>query len=263
MPSKPHQPNTHIPVKPVIRLHELGLSFQRGEHPAFRNISLEAKAREFISIIGPSGCGKSTLLKTAAGLIKPTNGSIEWETGDQPEIAFIFQDPTLLPWMTALENVELPLKLCGVSTPERKARCKQAMEKVLLGNYHHYYPKALSGGMKMRVSLARAMTLQPKLLFLDEPFGALDAITRNQMNQLLLELKEQQNWTALMVTHSVNEAVYMSDRVIVMTRSPGTIHAVLHIDLPHPRTESMQSDPEYIAYVQKVREWIGKEVHEL
>jgi NitT/TauT family transport system ATP-binding protein len=260
MPSNPHRQKVKTPLKPVIRLHELGLSFRGGKHDAFWNISLEAKAGEFISIIGPSGCGKSTLLKTAAGLIKPTGGSIEWEAEKQPEIAFIFQDPTLLPWMTALGNVEVPLKLSGVSGPERKARCEQAMEKVLLGDYRHYYPKALSGGMKMRVSLARAMTLNPKLLFLDEPFGALDAITRNQMNQLLLELQEQQHWTALMVTHSVNEAVYMSDRVIVMTRSPGTIQTTLQIDLPHPRTELLQSHPEYIAYVQKIREWIGKEV---
>lgn len=256
-----HRSNSEMSAKPVIRLRGLGLDFDGGKHTAYREISLEARAGEFITIIGPSGCGKSTLLKTAAGLIEPTCGQIEWGISEPPEIAFIFQDPTLLPWMTALKNVEVPLKLKGVNGTERKTRCEEAMDKVLLGSYRNFYPKALSGGMKMRVSLARAMTLNPKLLFLDEPFGALDAITRNQMNQLLLELKEQQNWTAIMVTHSVNEAVYMSDRVVVMTRSPGTIHKTLQIDLSHPRTETLQSSPDYIAYVQQIRDWVGKEVH--
>ena len=256
-----HRDYTAKPVSPVIRLQGLGLDFDGGKHKAYREINLEAKAGEFITIIGPSGCGKSTLLKTAAGLIRPTSGQIEWGISEPPEIAFIFQDPTLLPWMTALKNVEVPLKLKGVGAAERKARCEEAMNKVLLENYRHFYPKALSGGMKMRVSLARAMTLNPKLLFLDEPFGALDAITRNQMNQLLLELKEQQKWTAIMVTHSVNEAVYMSDRVVVMTHSPGTIHKTLQVNLPHPRTEALQSSPDYVAYVQQLRDWVGKEVH--
>ena len=261
MVSDAQQSVSNHPVRPVIRLQQLGLDFDGGKHRAFREIDLEASEGEFISIIGPSGCGKSTLLKTAAGLIKPTRGQIEWASDEPPEIAFIFQDPTLLPWMTALKNVEVPLRLKGVNGSERRTRCEEAMDKVLLGNYRDFYPRTLSGGMKMRVSLARAMTLNPKLLFLDEPFGALDAITRNQMNQLLLELKEQQNWTALMVTHSVNEAVYMSDRVVVMTRSPGTIHGTLKIDLPHPRKEAQQSSPEYLAYVQQIRDWVGKEVH--
>lgn len=260
MLSNPHRSSMDLPGQPILKLRGLSLSFDGGTRAAYENIDLVAKPGEFITIIGPSGCGKSTLLKTTAGLIKPTSGSIEWENNTQPETAFIFQDPTLLPWMTALSNVDVPLKLKGMEKSKRTPICAKAIEKVLLGEYRDYYPNALSGGMKMRVSLARAMTLRPKLLFLDEPFAALDAITRNQMNQLLLDLKEQQNWTALMVTHSVNEAVYMSDRVVVMTHSPGTVMTTLPIHLPHPRTESLQSTPEYLEYVHHIRKWIGKEL---
>lgn len=244
----------------LLRIQNLSLSFNDGFHYAFQGIDTSIQAGEFISIIGPSGCGKSTLLKTVAGLIQPTTGSLTWAQDQQPESAFIFQDPTLLPWKTALENIEVPLQLKKMSASERGPICEEAINRVLLDKFKDYYPKSLSGGMKMRVSLARAMTIHPQLLFLDEPFGALDAITRNQMNQLLLELKEQQSWTALMVTHSVNEAVYMADRVLVMTHSPGTVLTEIPIDLAHPRTEEMLMDPTYLNYVHDIRELIGKEI---
>jgi len=237
----------------------LSLRFNDTGITAFQGVSLELIEDEIVAIIGPSGCGKSTFLKCVAGLLSASEGRVKWTSEKAPEQAFIFQDPTLLPWLTALGNVGVPLKLRGTSKAERKSRCEKAMREVLLDDFAGYYPKALSGGMKMRVSLARALTLQPELLFLDEPFGALDAMTRNQMNQLVLDLQRELGWTALMVTHSVNEAVYMADRVCVMSSTPGTIRSIVQIDLPKERTIELQSTPEYLRYVNQIRNLIGKE----
>ena len=243
----------------MLELEELGLSFSGSARPAFEDVAFAVRPREFVTLIGPSGCGKSTLLKSIAGLIQPTSGRARWAAGSQPEIAFIFQDPTLLPWMTALGNVEVPLRLRGVSRSERSDICRQAIDQVLLGGFERFFPRALSGGMRMRVSLARALTVHPAMLFLDEPFGALDAITRNQMNKLLMDLQLSQGWTGLMVTHSVNEAVFMSDRVLVMSSAPGRILHSVDIDLPRPRTDDMLAAPSYMEQVQRIRRWIGKE----
>ncbi len=245
---------------PMVRIEGLGLHFKQTDKTAFRDIRLNLSRGEIVAIIGPSGCGKSTLLKTIAGLIQASEGGVSWHKNAKPELAFIFQDPTLLPWLTAFRNVEVPLRLRGATGSERKSRCEKAMQEVLLSDYAHYYPKALSGGMKMRISLARALSLDPELLFLDEPFGALDAMTRNQMNQLVLELQRELGWSALMVTHSVNEAVYMADRVCVMTASPGTFLETIEIHLPRHRTMALQSTPDYLHYVAHIRDLIGKEM---
>ena len=244
----------------VVTIAGLGLDFSETGKAAFHGIDLTLEKREIVAIIGPSGCGKSTLLKSIAGLLHPTAGSVQWHQDQHPEIAYIFQDPTLLPWLTALHNVELPLKLQGVSKKERLIQCKKAMTEVLLEDYGNYHPRALSGGMRMRVSLARALTLEPELLFLDEPFAALDAMTRNQMNQLVLELQKELGWSALMVTHSVIEAVYMADRVCVMTASPGTFKEIVPIELPSHRTMDHQTSGPFLEYVSHIRGLIGEEL---
>ena len=248
------------PTEPVVTLDKLGLHFVETGKTAFRNVDLTLGSGEIVALIGPSGCGKSTLLKSIANLLTPTGGSIAWRNGSAPELAYIFQDPTLLPWLTAIGNVEVPLRLRGVPKEERRTQCKKAIQEVLLGEYAHYYPKSLSGGMRMRISLARALTLKPELLFLDEPFGALDAMTRNQMNQLVLKLQRELGWSALLVTHSVQEAVYMADRVCVMTSAPGTLLETIDIHLPRERSMSIQSDPLFLDHVSHIRELIGKEL---
>ena len=245
---------------PVVTLDHLGLQFEETGKTAFRDIHLNLNSSEIVAIIGPSGCGKSTLLKSIAHLLTPTSGTLQWHRGAAPEMAYIFQDPTLLPWLTAMGNVEVPLRLRGMTKAERTKRGRKAMQEVLLDDYANYYPKSLSGGMRMRISLARALTLQPELLFLDEPFGALDAMTRNQMNQLVLDLQRELGWSALLVTHSVQEAVFMADRVCVMTSAPGTFLETIEIELPRKRTIDLQSDPKFLEHVSHIRSLIGKEL---
>lgn len=244
----------------VVTLDKLGLHFDETGKTAFRDVDLTLKSNEIVALIGPSGCGKSTLLKSIANLLTSTSGSIAWRHGSAPELAYIFQDPTLLPWLTAIGNVEVPLRLRGVPKEERMMQSKKAIHEVLLEDYAQYYPKSLSGGMRMRISLARALTLSPELLFLDEPFGALDAITRNQMNQLVLKLQRELGWSALLVTHSVQEAVYMADRVCVMTAAPGTLLETIDIKLPKERSISIQSNPVFLDHVSHIRELIGREL---
>ena len=203
-------------------------------------ISLAAAPGEFLSLIGPSGCGKSTLLRLIAGLSPLTGGSLA-VAGHAPdaaatELAFVFQDATLLPWLNVARNVEVPLRLRGVPAAERAATRARALELVGLTEKSHAYPRQLSGGQKMRVSLARALSLSPQLLLLDEPFGALDEITREHLNEELLAIRDRQSWTAFFVTHSVAEAVFLSDRVFVLSANPGRIHAEVRIDLARPRT---------------------------
>ncbi|MCG8525589.1 MAG: ABC transporter ATP-binding protein [Opitutales bacterium] len=243
---------------PLLQVRDLSLRYSGLDLPAFQNISTEVQRGEFVSVIGPSGCGKSTFLKALAHLIKASSGDFNWQGGDQPSIAFIFQDPTLLPWKTAQQNVEIPLQLQGVKKEDRQSIAAKVLEQVLLKEKANTYPKALSGGMRMRVSIARALSVEPEMMFLDEPFAALDAITRHQMNHLILELQNRQKWAALMVTHSVNEAVYMSDRVLVMSGTPGEIVDDVKIDLERPRVEEIQNSPEFLRHVQEIREILKK-----
>jgi NitT/TauT family transport system ATP-binding protein len=219
-------------------------------------IDFTAERGDFISVIGPSGCGKSTLLKLIAGLSEPAGGTIEI-SGKSPhlaneELAYVFQEPTLLPWLNVAANVELPLALRHVPADRRTELRTRSLELVRLTGKAHAYPRQLSGGQKMRVSLARALTLSPALLLLDEPFGALDEMTRHRLNEELLAIREQQRWTAFFVTHSVAEAVFLSNRVLVMSAHPGRIHAGLGIDLPFPRTAAMRESPVYLQRVAEV-----------
>jgi NitT/TauT family transport system ATP-binding protein len=213
---------------------------------ALAGASLEIEAGEFLSVLGPSGCGKSTLLRLIAGLETPSAGTIEWPNG-RPDLGFVFQEPTLMPWTTALGNVALPLKLAGMARSEREARAAEALGHVGLAGFEKSYPRELSGGMKMRVSIARALVTAPKLLLMDEPFAALDEITRRRLNTDLLELWQRTRFTAVFVTHSVFESVFLSQRIAVMSPRPGRVLSETAIPAAYPRAESFGTSAEYAA----------------
>jgi len=219
-------------------------------------IDLTVAKKEFVSIIGPSGCGKSTLLKLVAGLNPITKGTIAID-GMTPAnareiVSFIFQDATLLPWRTVRENVVLGLELEGIARARRSEKVDAVLKMVGLAHVADRFPRELSGGMKMRVSIARALATRPKVLLLDEPFAALDEMTRDRINEDLLKLREEQEWTALFVTHSVAEAVFLSTRILVLAPYPGRIAHDIAVDLPFPRNEETRSTPQYEQYVVEV-----------
>ncbi len=224
---------------------------------ALDGISLGIDAGEFLSLLGPSGCGKSTLLRIIAGLTPPGTGTIEWP-GGKPDIGFVFQEPTLMPWTTALANVALPLRLAGMARSEREARAAEALSHVGLAGFERIYPRELSGGMKMRVSIARALVTAPRLLLMDEPFAALDEITRHRLNADLLELWERSRFTTVFVTHSVFESVFLSQRIAVMAARPGRIVSDLAIAAPYPRTEAFRTSPDYAAHCRLVSARLGE-----
>jgi len=242
-------------VIPIVNFTSLQKRY--GEGPVvLAEINLAVQPADFISFIGPSGCGKSTVLKLVSGLSPWTKGGLT-VAGVKPREArdrqaFIFQDATLLPWLTAQENVELPLKLRSMRTEERIAKARQMLALVGLANVSGYYPRQLSGGMKMRVSIARALTLAPQLLLLDEPFGALDEMTRNRLNEELLSLRAQSPFTAMFVTHSVAEAVFLSNRIVVMAANPGRLHAEVPVNFPYPRSPELRTQPEFQTKVNEV-----------
>ena len=214
----------------------------------------------FVSLIGPSGCGKSTLLKLIAGLTPPTEGSIKVD-GKEPKgaretVSFIFQDATLLPWRPVEQNVGLGLELDGVRKIQRREKTVALLKLVGLDQVAKSYPRELSGGMKMRVSIARALVTSPKLLLMDEPFAALDEITRDRLNEELLRLKADKGWTGVFVTHSVEEAVFLSSEVFVLATHPGRIHKILTIDLPSPRNAALRETPEFGQLVAKVSQML-------
>lgn len=223
---------------------------------AVQGVDLEAGAGEFICFVGPSGCGKSTIFKMIAGLEQPTGGHLEIfgknpdDARKQNEIAFVFQEHTLLPWSTVEANVMLPLALRKVPKPERREAAHRALRLVGLSDYVKALPRELSGGMKMRVSIARALVSRPKLLLMDEPFGALDEITRQTLQQELLNIwRQEEGMTVLFITHNVFEAVYLSTRVVVMTPRPGKVSAVVDIPVPFPRDDTFRTSPEFGRYV--------------
>ena len=224
--------------------------------PVIEQINLSIDQGEFVSLIGPSGCGKSTLLKLISGLTGPSSGSIlvDGQTPVQARkaISYIFQDATLLPWRTVSRNVGLGLELEHVSRETRKQRVESLIELVGLSHVVRAYPRQLSGGMKMRVSVARALATTPRLLLMDEPFGALDEMTRDRLNEELLRLRAEQNWTAVFVTHSVAEAVFLSTRIIVLAPSPGRIAQEITIPLPFPRTGATRENPQFESFVTEV-----------
>lgn len=229
----------------LIGVRDVSKDFANGVR-ALEETSLDIEAGEFLSVLGPSGCGKSTLLRLIAGLAQPTTGTIDWPSG-KPDLGFVFQEPTLMPWTTALANVALPLKLAGVARSQREARAAEALGHVGLAGFEQSYPRELSGGMKMRVSIARALVTEPKLLLMDEPFAALDEITRRRLNTDLLDLWQRTRFTAVFVTHSVFESVFLSQRIAVMSARPGRVLSELAIPAAYPRTEAFGTSAEYAA----------------
>jgi len=211
----------------------LHFTYPEADRPVIDGLSFEVKQGEIVSLLGPSGCGKSTLLRLVAGLIPPQGGMIRWPEG-RKALSFVFQDAALMPWATVMQNVLLPLSLQGRAGQQSQAKARDVLASVGLEGFEARYPHRLSGGQRMRVSIARALMAQPELLLLDEPFAALDEILRFQMNEMLLTLRRQQGWSALFVTHSVYEAVYLSDRILVMKNSKidGEINPLLDRRLP-------------------------------
>ena len=240
---------------PAIALEQVTKRYGTG-NVILEGIDLQVAKKEFVSIIGPSGCGKSTLLKLVAGLSPLSEGKIAVD-GMTPAkareiVSFIFQDATLLPWRTVRENVVLGLELDGVARARREEKAVAVLSLVGLEHVVDSYPRQLSGGMKMRVSIARALATRPQVLLLDEPFAALDEMTRDRINEDLLKLREEQGWTALFVTHSVAEAVFLSTRIVVLAPHPGRVAHDLAIDLPFPRTEETRLTSEFERTVAEV-----------
>jgi len=216
---------------------------------ALRNISFELSKGEFVTIVGPSGCGKSTLLKIASGLLEPTNGSVEV---DRERLGYVFQDATLLPWRTVSKNVELLAELHGIDSQERKQLVEESIELVNLEGFENHYPKSLSGGMKMRCSLARSLTLKPPLFLFDEPFGAVDEITREKLNEDTQQLFKQEGFAGLFITHSISEAVFMSTKVLVMSARPGRLVDEFDIPFEYPRKPDLRFNADFAELCGKV-----------
>ncbi|GAA3126311.1 ABC transporter ATP-binding protein [Streptosporangium carneum] len=219
------------------------------EFAALSDVSLDIADREFVTVVGPSGCGKSTLMGMAAGLVEPGTGQILIDgrpvAGPGPDRGVIFQQYALFPWLTVRKNVEFGLKLSPISPEERRERAQRAIELVGLTDFADALPKTLSGGMKQRCAIARAYAVNPEVLLMDEPFGALDALTRVQLQDQLLRTWSQERRTVMFITHDVDEAVYLANRVVVMAARPGRIYKVIDVDLPYPRTEEIRLSPEF------------------
>jgi NitT/TauT family transport system ATP-binding protein len=235
----------------LLALHGVGKAFPNGT-VALANLDFQVRAGEFLSLLGPSGCGKSTALRIIAGLSPPSQGSVEWLAGAMTaektsRIGFVFQEPTLMPWASVSANVALPLVLKGVASETIAKRVSGALGHVGLAKFADAYPRELSGGMRMRVSIARALVTEPQLLLMDEPFAALDEITRFKLNNDLLGLWQATGTTVVFVTHSVFESVYLSSRILVMSARPGRISAELAIEAPYPRDQNFRTSAEYAA----------------
>lgn len=232
---------------PLLTLEGVGKRFANSV-TALDGLDMEVRQGEFLSLLGPSGCGKSTALRLIAGLTDPTDGRLIWNGRDATprSIGFVFQEPTLMPWSSVFGNVYLPLKLAGQSKREAEPAIMEALEMVGLAAFRDAYPRELSGGMKMRVSIARALVTKPRLLLMDEPFAALDEITRFKLNNDLLDVWRQLSCTVIFVTHSVFESVYLSTRILVFRARPGQVSAELDIDPNQPRDEAFRTSPEYV-----------------
>jgi len=248
--ASPGTPDLAVSLRAVTKTYDSGVM-------ALGPLDLAVRNGEFVSLLGPSGCGKSTALRLIAGLNAPTTGTVgvagpggAARTGHS--IGFVFQEPTLMPWTSVRENVRLPLKLARTPMPEANRRVDEALAQVGLAEFADAYPRELSGGMKMRVSLARALVTNPEILLMDEPFAALDEITRFRLNKDLLALWRDLRKTVIFVTHSVFESVYLSQRVVVMTSRPGRLSAEIRIDAPEPRGEAFRTSAEYAGYCREV-----------
>ena len=229
----------------LVTLTGVSKTFENGTR-ALAGVDLSVNAGEFVSLVGPSGCGKSTVLRLIAGLIQPDEGAVAFP-GGRPEIGFVFQEPTLMPWARTLDNVRLPLDLVGMDRARANERAARALTSLGLAGFERAFPRELSGGMRMRVSVARAIAAEPKLLLMDEPFAALDEFTRQALNDDLLKLWDDEQLTVLFVTHSVYESAYLSSRVAVMTPRPGRIAADVALSSPRGRDSGYRLTPEFSA----------------
>ena len=236
-----------------------------GVFTAVNDVSFGLEGGEFVSLIGPSGCGKSTLLKLIANLIEPSDGRLLWWRGEFGQVgqdgrrfAFVFQEPTLMPWARVDANVRLPLELADVAGAKMAPAVAEAIERVGLSKFARHFPRQLSGGMKMRVSIARALVTNPNLLLMDEPFGALDEFTRNNLDADLLRLWWERKLTTVFVTHSIYEAVFLSTRIIVMAANPGRIFRTMTIDEPQPRDEGFRDSAKFAAYCRELSTWLAE-----
>jgi NitT/TauT family transport system ATP-binding protein len=257
MASAMHADRSSAGAGNVVALRGVSKTFANGV-VALEDFDLNVRPGEFLTLLGPSGCGKSTALRIVAGLSEPGAGEVLWPRESAGEgvrsIGFVFQEPTLMPWSTVSGNVWLPLRLRGVAADEARPRIAAALDRVGLGEFANVYPRELSGGMKMRVSIARALVTEPRLLLMDEPFAALDEITRFRLNNDLLAVWQALRKTVVFVTHSVFESVYLSQRIVVMTPRPGRIHTELVIDEPYPREEKFRTSADYAGYCRRASE---------
>ncbi len=248
-------------TEPILVLDSVSKVFDDHEEStaALCDVSLEVPGGEFVAVVGPSGSGKSTLLRIVGDLIEPSSGRVT-VCGLSPAVArrrreygIVFQSPVLYNWRTVEKNVELPLELSGMAEPERRSRAAETLELVGLSEFSRHRPRQLSGGMQQRVAIARALVTQPRLLLLDEPFGALDELTRERLNAELLRIWTETGVTVLLVTHNIEEAVFLADRVVVLTSRPGCIAASIRVDLPRPRDEGTRTHPDFYELVSEAR----------
>ncbi len=246
-------------VSNVGRVFSSGTKKDRKEFVALDDVSFTVNRGEFVSLLGPSGCGKSTLLKIVSGLLKASSGTVEItekENRKTPPFGFVFQDSVLLPWRTAIENALFPFEIMGNKEKADESNVRNLFELAKLVGFENSYPRQLSGGMRQRVAIVRALSYNPPILLMDEPFGALDAITRDNLNNVLLEIWESTRKTVIFVTHSISEAVYLSDRIIVMGTKPGRVVADMKVELPRPRNEDSKLTPEFYSHVKELREML-------
>lgn len=242
---------------PVLVVNDLHVTYPNGNGGlhALQGVSFSVRPRQFVCILGPSGSGKSSLLRILAGVLKPTNGSVVF-AGGIPRIGFVFQQSNLMPWRTVLDNITLPLELEGMSRKDAYPRAQELIDLVGLQGFEKSWPRDLSGGMAQRVAIARALVHDPDLLLLDEPFGSLDALTRERMGGELLRIWHARQKTVLMVTHSIHEALFLSDRIYVLTQRPGSLKKVIEVDLPRPRMDDIRYTSEFGSLARQLKQAI-------
>ncbi len=249
---------------PAISIDQVGKIFTRrggGDVHAVKDVNVAVSEGEFVCIVGPSGCGKSTLLKLLAGLVTPTSGRITFRNAEivspRRDVGIVFQSPVLLPWRTALQNVLLPIQIYKLPEQKARQRAESLFDLVGLKGFEGSYPQELSGGMQQRVAIARALIHDPDMLLMDEPFGALDAMTRQIMNLELTRIWDAQKKTVVLITHDISEAIFLADRVLVMSARPGTILETIHVDVPRPRRLSVVASPQFGAHVSRIQQLLG------